>query len=155
MSKILVSYFSASGVTKRVAEKIANAINGDLFEIEPTQKYTLEDLDWTNKQSRSSIEMEDKTSRPQILNKVLNITEYDTVILGFPVWWYTAPTIINTFIEENNLEGKDIYVFVTSGGSGSEGSFKDLKNTYKNLKFISNKRFTGRENDEDYINWIK
>lgn len=155
MSKILVSYFSASGVTKRVAEKIANAINGDLFEIEPTQKYTLEDLDWTNKQSRSSIEMEDKTSRPQILNKVLNITEYNTVILGFPVWWYTAPTIINTFIEENNLEGKDIYVFVTSGGSGSEGSFKDLKNTYKNLKFISNKRFTGRENDEDYINWIK
>lgn len=155
MSKILVSYFSASGVTKRVAEKIANAINGNLFEIEPTQKYTLEDLDWTNKQSRSSIEMEDKTSRPQILNKVLNITEYNTVILGFPVWWYTAPTIINTFIEENNLEGKDIYVFVTSGGSGSEGSFKDLKNTYKNLKFISNKRFTGRENDEDYINWIK
>ena len=155
MSKILVSYFSASGVTKRVAEKIANAINGDLFEIEPTQKYTLEDLDWTNKQSRSSIEMEDKTSRPQILNKVLNIIEYNTVILGFPVWWYTAPTIINTFIEENNLEGKDIYVFVTSGGSGSEGSFKDLKNTYRNLKFISNKRFTGRENDEDYINWIK
>ena len=155
MSKILVSYFSASGVTKRVAEKIAKAINGDLFEIEPTQKYTLEDLDWTNKQSRSSIEMEDKTSRPQILNKVLNIIEYNTVILGFPVWWYTAPTIINTFIEENNLEGKDIYVFVTSGGSGSEGSFKDLKNTYKNLKFISNKRFTGRENDEDYINWIK
>ena len=155
MSKILVSYFSASGVTKNVAEKIANAINGDLFEIEPTQKYTLEDLDWTNKQSRSSIEMQDKTFRPQILNKVSNITEYDTVVLGFPVWWYTAPTIINTFIEENNLEGKKIYVFVTSGGSGSEGRFRDLKNTYKNLNFISNKRFTGRETDEDYINWIK
>ena len=155
MSKVLVSYFSATGVTKKLAEKIANAIKGDLFEIEPTQKYTLEDLDWTNKQSRSSIEMQDKTSRPQILNRVSNIAEYDTVVLGFPVWWYTAPTIINTFIEENNLEGKDIYVFVTSGGSGSEGSFKDLKNTYKNLKFISNKRFTGRENDEDYINWIK
>ena len=155
MRKVLVSYFSASGVTKRVAEKIAKAINGDLFEIEPTQKYTLEDLDWTNKQSRSSIEMQDKTSRPQILNRVSNIAEYDTVVLGFPVWWYTAPTIINTFIEENNLEGKDIYVFVTSGGSGSEGSFKDLKNTYKNLNFIRSKRFTGRETDEDYINWIK
>lgn len=155
MSKVLVSYFSASGVTKKVAEKIAKAINGDLFEIEPTQKYTLEDLDWTNKQSRSSIEMQDKTSRPQILNRVSNIAEYDTVVLGFPVWWYTAPTIINTFIEENNLEGKDIYVFVTSGGSGSEGSFKDLKNTYKNLNFIKSKRFTGRETDEDYINWIK
>lgn len=155
MSKVLVSYFSASGVTKRVAEKIAKAINGDLFEIEPTQKYTSEDLDWTNKQSRSSIEMEDKTFRPQILNKVLNITEYNTVVLGFPVWWYTAPRIINTFIEENNLEEKDIYIFVTSGSSGSEGSFRDLKNTYKNLNFISNKRFTGREADGDYINWIK
>lgn len=155
MSKVLVSYFSASGVTKRVAEKIAKAINGDLFEIEPTQKYTAEDLDWTNKQSRSSIEMEDKTFRPQILNKVLNITEYNTVVLGFPVWWYTAPRIINTFIEENNLEGKDIYIFVTSGSSGSEGSFRDLKNAYKNLNFISNKRFTGKETDEDYINWIK
>ena len=155
MSKVLVSYFSASGVTKRVAEKIAKAINGDLFEIEPTQKYTSEDLDWTNKQSRSSIEMQDKTFRPQILNKVSNIIEYDTVVLGFPVWWYTAPTIINTFIEENNLEGKNIYIFVTSGGSSSEGSFKDLKNTYNNLNFISNKRFTGRESDEDYINWIK
>ena len=100
MSKILVSYFSASGVTKSVAEKIANAVNGDLFEIEPVQKYTLEDLDWTNKQSRSSIEMNNKSSRPQIVNKVPNIVDYDTVILGFPVWWYTAPTIINTFIEE-------------------------------------------------------
>ena len=155
MSKVLVSYFSASGVTKRVAEKIAKAINGDLFEIEPRQKYTSEDLDWTNKQSRSSIEMQDKTFRPQILNKVSNIIEYDTVVLGFPVWWYTAPTIINTFIEENNLKEKNIYIFVTSGGSSSEGSFKDLKNTYNNLNFISNKRFTGRESDEDYINWIK
>ena len=155
MSKVLVSYFSASGVTKRVAEKIAKAINGDLFEIEPTQKYTSEDLDWTNKQSRSSIEMQDKTFRPQILNKVSNIIEYDTVVLGFPVWWYTAPTIINTFIEENNLKEKNIYIFVTSGGSSSEGSFKDLKNTYNNLNFIRNKRFTGRESDEDYINWIK
>ena len=153
--KTLVVYFSATGNTKAVAEMIAEETNGDLFEIEPAQKYTLEDLDWTNKQSRSSIEMQDKTFRPQILNKVSNITEYDTVVLGFPVWWYTAPTIINTFIEENNLEGKKIYVFVTSGGSSSEGSFRDLKNTYKNLNFISNKRFTGRETDEDYINWIK
>ena len=155
MSKILVSYFSVSGVTKRVAERIAKVVEGDLFEIEPKEKYTKADLDWTNKQSRSSVEMQDKTFRPQILNKVSNIIEYDTVVLGFPVWWYTAPTIINTFIEENNLKGKNIYIFVTSGGSSSEGSFKDLKNTYNNLNFISNKRFTGRESDEDYINWIK
>jgi flavodoxin len=155
MSKILVSYFSASGVTKKIAEKITNAVSGDLFEIEPVEKYTPEDLDWTNKQSRSSVEMNDKSFRPAVLNKVSNISEYDTIVIGFPVWWYTAPTIINTFIEENNLEGKNIYVFVTSGGSGSEGSFRDLKNTYENLNFISNKRFTGRESNEDYINWIK
>ena len=155
MSKILVSYFSASGVTKKIAEKITNAVSGDLFEIEPVEKYTPEDLDWTNKQSRSSVEMNDKSFRPAVLNKVSNISEYDTIVIGFPVWWYTAPTIINTFIEENNLEGKNIYVFVTSGGSGSEGSFRDLKNTYENLNFIINKRFTGRESNEDYINWIK
>ena len=112
MSNILVSYFSASGVTKGVAEKIANAVNGDLFEIEPVQKYTDEDLDWTNKRSRSTIEMNNRSFRPPVLNKVSNINEYNTVIIGFPVWWYTAPTIINTFIEENNLEGKNVYIFV-------------------------------------------
>lgn len=155
MSNILVSYFSASGVTKGVAEKIANAVNGDLFEIEPVQKYTDEDLDWTNKRSRSTIEMNNRSFRPPVLNKVSNINEYNTVIIGFPVWWYTAPTIINTFIEENNLEGKNVYIFVTSGGTGSEGSFRDLKNTYSNINFISSKRFRGNESKEEYINWIK
>lgn len=155
MSKILVSYFSASGVTKKVAVKVAESIKADLFEIEPVQKYTDEDLNWHDKKSRSSIEMQNKTSRPEIRNTVSNIDEYDTIIIGFPVWWYTAPTIINTFIEENNLEGKNVYVFVTSGGSSSQGSFKDLKNTYKNLDFISDKRFKGNENPEEYINWIK
>ena len=155
MSNILVSYFSASGVTKGVAEKIANAVNGDLFEIEPVQKYTDEDLDWTNKRSRSTIEMNNRSFRPPVLNKVSNINEYNTVIIGFPVWWYTAPTIINTFIEENNLEGKNVYIFVTSGGTVSEGSFRDLKNTYSNINFISSKRFRGNESKEEYINWIK
>lgn len=155
MSEILVSYFSASGVTKNIAKKISDAVNGDLFEIEPLKKYTAEDLDWTNKRSRSSIEMNDKTSRPQISKKISSIEEYNTVIIGFPVWWYTAPKIINTFIEENNLENKNIYVFVTSGGTGSEGTFKDLKDTYKNLNFISSKRFIGEESNEEYTNWIK
>ena len=155
MSKILVSYFSASGVTKKVAVKVAESIKADLFEIEPVQKYTDQNLNWHDKKSRSSIEMQYKTSRPEIRNTVSNIDEYDTIIIGFPVWWYTAPTIINTFIEENNLEGKNVYVFVTSGGSNSQGSFKDLKNTYKNLDFISDKRFKGNENPEEYINWIK
>ncbi len=154
MSKLLVSYFSASGVKKEVAEKIANALNGDLFEVEPVEKYTNEDLDWTNKQSRSTIEMNNRSFRPPVLNKVQNINEYDKAIIGFPVWWYTAPTIINTFIEENNLEGKDVYIFVTSGGSGSEGSFKDLKNTYQNINFVSSKRFNGSESSDEYISWI-
>lgn len=154
MSEKLICYFSASGVTKGVAEKLASAINGDLFEIEPKQKYTSEDLDWTNKQSRSSIEMNDKSSRPEISQKVENIDKYDTVIIGFPVWWYTAPTIINTFIEENNLVGKKIYVFVTSGSTGSEGSFRELKSMYQTLEFISSRRFTGRENEEEFKNWI-
>lgn len=155
MSKVLISYFSASGVTKRVAQKIANVINGDLFEIEPVDKYTEEDLDWTNKQSRSTIEMSNRSFRPPVLNKVQNINDYDIVVIGFPVWWYTAPTIINTFIEENNLEGKNVYIFVTSGSSGYEGSFNDLKNTYSNINFISGSRFKGNETDEDYRNWIK
>ena len=154
MSKILVCYFSASGVTKGVAVKIANVVNGDLFEIEPVDKYTQADLDWTNKQSRSSIEMNDRSFRPPVLKKVDNINEYDTVVIGFPVWWYTAPTIVNTFIEENNLEGKNISVFVTSGSSGYEGSFNDLKNTYTNLKFINGRRFNGRESSEEYKNWM-
>ena len=155
MSKILVSYFSASGVTKGVAEKIAKAIDGDLFEIEPVEKYTNEDLDWTNKQSRSTIEMNNRSFRPPVLNKVSNIDKYDTIVIGFPVWWYTAPTIINTFIEENNLEGKNVYIFVTSGGSSSEGSFNDLKKAYSNVNFISSRRFRGNEPDEEYINWVK
>lgn len=155
MSKVLVSYFSASGTTKMVAEKINTAINGDLFEIEPVDKYTSADLDWTNKQSRSSVEMNDKSFRPPVLNRVQNIDDYDTVVIGFPVWWYTAPTIINTFIEENNLVGKNVYVFVTSGGSSSDKSFNDLKNSYGDINFVSSKRFTGNESSDVYIDWIK
>ena len=130
MSKILVSYFSASGVTKGVAEKIANAVEGDLFEIEPVEKYTDADLNWMDKKSRSTIEMNDRSFRPPVKNKVENLSDYDKVVIGFPVWWYTAPTIVNTFIEENDLTGKDIYVFCTSGSSGVDGSLNDLK---KNL----------------------
>ena len=151
--KTLVTYFSASGTTKRVAETIATTIGGDLFEIEPQELYTSEDLNWMNKKSRSSLEMADKSSRPAIKNKVTNLNEYDKVIIGFPVWWYTAPTIINTFIEENDLTGKDIYIFVTSGGSSFAGSLKDLQNTYPNLNFVKGIRF--KKPDTDEINdWL-
>ena len=154
MSKILVSYFSASGVTKGVAEKIANAVEGDLFEIEPVEKYTDADLNWMDKQSRSTIEMNDRSFRPPVKNKVENLGDYDKVVIGFPVWWYTAPTIINTFIEENDLTGKSIYVFCTSGGSGVDGSLNDLKNTYPNLNFISGKRLKSNVDLEEIKTWL-
>jgi flavodoxin len=149
MNNILVCYFSASGTTKNVALKVSEVLNADLFEIEPVIKYTDEDLDWTDKNSRTSIEMQDKSSRPNIKNKVLNIDNYDTIIIGFPVWWYTCPTIINTFIEENDLKNKKIYIFVTSGGSSFGGSLKDLKNTYPDLNFINGKRFNINESEDE------
>ena len=155
MSKILVSYFSATGTTKGVAQKLAKVIEGDLFEIRPAKKYTDADLDWHDKNSRSTIEMEDKTSRPEIIEKVKNLADYETVVIGFPVWWYTCPTIINTFIEENNFNGKNIYVFVTSGSSSVDGSFNDLKTTYPNLNFVGGKRFSESENDESLASLIK
>ena len=154
MSKVLVSYFSASGVTRGVAEEIAKIVEGDLFEIVPKEKYTEEDLDWTDKNSRSTIEMNDKSFRPKVKNKVDNIEEYNKVILGFPVWWYTAPTIINTFIEENDLKNKSIYVFVTSGGSGVDGSLNDLKKSYSDLNFVSGKRLSRNINSDEIIEWI-
>ena len=155
MSKILVSYFSATDTTKMVAEKIRDVLNCDLFEIEPVEKYTAADLNWHDKNSRSSIEMQDKNSRPGIKAKISNLNDYDKVIIGFPVWWYTAPTIINTFIEENDFLNKQVYIFVTSGGSSEEGSFNDLKNKYNNINFIKAKRFnfnTSKEDIEDFIN---
>lgn len=155
MSKKLVCYFSASGITRKAAERIASLAEGDLFEIEPVEKYTDEDLDWRNKESRSSIEMQDKSSRPKIKNKITNINEYDTIILGFPVWWYVAPTIVNTFIEENNLINKNVYIFVTSGSSDYLGSLNDLKNTYSNLNFIDGIRITSNTSDEDITAWLK
>ena len=154
MSKILVSFFSASGVTKEVASKIANITGGDLFEIEPACKYTNEDLNWNNSNSRSSVEMNNPSSRPEVKNKVSNLNDYDTVLIGFPVWWDLAPTIINTFIEENNLENKKIYVFATSGGSSVINSFNTLKNTYSNLNFVNAKRFSSNVSENDVTSWI-
>ncbi len=153
MSKILISYFSATGVTEGVAKKVATAVNGDLFEIEPKEKYTKEDLDWMNKQSRSSIEMNNNI-KPEILNKVSNLDEYDTICLAFPIWWYKEPTIIDKFLEENNMNNKKIYVFVTSGSSSVDSTYKSLQNNFPELNFISGKRFTGNESEEDYKSWI-
>ena len=142
MSNVLVAYFSASGVTKSVAEKIAGENGYDIFEIEPEEIYTPADLDYMDKNSRSTIEMNDKSFRPPI-KQTCDVSSYDTVAIGFPVWWYTAPTIINTFIESVDLVGKRIKVFCTSGGSGVDKCVSDLQKTYPELDFAKGMRFTG------------
>ena len=135
MSKTLVAYFSASGVTKKTAEKLAAAANADSFEIIPVQPYTDEDLDWTDKKSRSTIEMNDPSSRPAIAEKLENMGGYDIVFVGFPVWWYVEPRIIDTFLESYDFSGKTVVPFATSGGSG-------LGNTADNFRKILGKSVT-------------
>ncbi|MBR6248371.1 MAG: NAD(P)H-dependent oxidoreductase [Muribaculaceae bacterium] len=134
--KTLVAYFSASGVNKGVAEQLAQTIGADLHEITPEQPYTAADLDWQNKQSRSSVEMADSTSRPAITAKLQNIEQYDTIYVGFPIWWYTAPTIINTFMESYDFSGKTLIPFATSGGSSITKACDDLKRTYPNVNWL-------------------
>ena len=142
MSNVIVTYFSASGVTRSVAQKIADENGYDIFEIEPAEIYTAADLDYMDKNSRSTIEMNDKSFRPAI-SKTCDVSAYDTVVIGFPVWWYTSPTIINTFIESVDLKGKTIKAFCTSGGSGIDKCVSDLQNTYPDLDFAEGMRFTG------------
>jgi flavodoxin len=125
----LVAYFSASEVraTERVATNLAKATGADLFEIVPAMAYTTEDLDWKDEQSRSTVEMKDSTARPEVISKVEHMEQYDTIYVGFPIWWYTAPRIINTFLEQYDLTGKTIIPFATSGGSDMGKSGEDLK----------------------------
>ena len=154
MSNILITYFSASGVTKSEAKRISKIVNGDLFEIEPKEKYTKEDLDWRNKQSRSSVEMQNKSFRPEIKEDNLDISNYDTILIGFPIWWGVAPTVVNTFIESKDFTGKNLIPFCTSGGSGMLYCENDLKKTYPNYNWKQGKRILGNETDEEIINWI-
>lgn len=154
MGKTLVAYFSATGATKRLAERIARTLGADIFEIEPLVKYTNDDLKWPSRDNRSCIEMKNKDFRPCVVNKLEHPDEYDTVFLGFPVWYYTAPTIINTFLEENNLDGKDTYIFVTSGVNSVDRSLKDLKRMYPNISFISGRRFSGAFYEKEVFNWL-
>ena len=126
MTKKLVVYFSASGVTASVAKEIAEYTKADLFEIKPAVPYTTADLDWTDKNSRSTVEMRDHSSRPEIANKLSNLSDYDTIFLGFPIWWYVAPTIVNNFLESYDFAGKTIIPFFTSGGSGAGQTDEEL-----------------------------
>jgi flavodoxin len=154
MSKTLVAYFSASGTTKSKAEQVASAIDADLFEIAPVKRYTREDLDWTNKRSRSTVEAQDASSRPAVENKISNPDQYDKVVIGFPIWWYTAPRIIETFLDENDLTGKKIYVFATSGGSGVDKCVNDLSKLYPSLDFESGKLLNGSFDESAVKNWL-
>ncbi len=153
-TKVLVTYFSASGVTRGVAEKIAKAANADIAEIVPEKRYTDADLNWQDKNSRSSVEMKDKSSRPAIKKNISNIGDYETIYIGFPIWWYTAPTIINTFIESYDLSGKNIVLFATSGGSGIDRAARDLKASYPNLNFIKS-ALLNSPSDDEVKNFIK
>lgn len=153
MSKTLVAYFSASGVTKGLAQKVASATGGDLYEITPAVPYTDADLDWRNSKSRSSIEMKDKSSRPEITGKIENMADYDTVYIGFPIWWYVAPTIINTFLEQYDLTGKAIIPFATSGSSGMGNTNAELAPSCKGAVLKDGKRFEANAGEAEIKAW--
>ena len=155
MSRKLVAYFSASGVTAKVAEKIAESISADIFEIRPAIPYTQDDLNWRNKESRSSVEMKDPMSRPKIAERRDNMDEYDTVFVGFPIWWYIAPTIINTFLESYNFSGKTIIPFATSGGSGMGNTNERLALSCLGAKLLHGKVFRADATSSDFDAWIK
>ena len=143
MSKKLVAYFSASGRTAKVAEKLASELDADLYEIRPEVKYTKADLNWMNKKSRSSVEMNDKSFRPAIITGDVDVPSYDTVYLGFPIWWYVAPTLINTFLEAYDFSGKKIVLFATSGGSGFGNTAAELQPSAPKAEITETKVLTG------------
>ena len=143
MSK-LVAYFSASGRTARKAKDLAEIIGADTYEIAPKEPYTSADLNWMNKKSRSSVEMGDRTSRPELAETVHDFSAYDVVYIGFPIWWYTAPTIINTFLEAFDLSGKKIVLFATSGGSTIDKAYSDLKEQYPGLDIVAGQLLKGK-----------
>ena len=155
MSKTLVAYFSTSGVTARLAEKVAKVVNGDLYEIVPAKPYTAADLDWTNDKSRSSVEMKNKSFRPEISGKAENMSDYDTIYLGFPIWWYVAPTIVNTFLESYDLSGKTIIPFATSGSSGMGGTNAELKNSCRGAILKEGKRYSSDATEKEIETWVK
>ena len=152
-SKKLVAYFSATGTTMEAAALLAKVADAQLHEIVPETRYTPADLNWRDKNSRSSIEMKDKSSRPAIANRVENMSQYDTIFVGFPIWWYVAPTIINTFLEQYDLTGKTIVPFFTSGGSGAGETLKYLKPSAPNANWVEPKNLN-YANEGDIKRWL-
>ncbi len=155
MSKTLVAFFSASGTTKRVAEKLAAAAGGDLYEIRPAVPYTGADLDWQDKHSRSSVEMSDPSSRPQLADKDAGIADYDRIFLGFPIWWYTAPAIIRSFLESYDFNGKTIILFATSGGSGLGKTAGELAGICPGAKIIEGRLLNGNLSEAALKQWAE
>ena len=153
MSKKLVAFFSASGVTAQAARSLADAAGADLYEIKPAVPYSNADLDWMNKKSRSSIEMNDKASRPAIADTDAHVADYDVVFVGFPIWWYITPTIINTFLERYDFSGKKIVLFATSGGSGFGKTTENLQPSAPNAKIIEGKVLNGRHDKASLAAW--
>lgn len=153
-SKILVAYFSATGTTARAAEKLANVTGGELYTITPAKSYTSADLDWNDKQSRSSVEMDDPKARPAIKDKKENIADYDVVFIGYPIWWDLAPRVVDTFIESHDLKGKAVIPFATSGGSTINNSAATLKKDYPALNWKEG-RLLNRTDEKTIRTWIE
>jgi flavodoxin len=153
--KILVAYFSASGVTAKAAWKLSEAIGADLHEIKPEVPYSSADLNWMDKKSRSSVEMNDPSSRPTIAEKLADMEKYDVVFVGFPIWWYVAPTIINTFLESYDFSGKTIIPFATSGGSGMGKTNEKLEPSCPGATLLQGKLLNGNLSEYSLKNWVK
>ena len=155
MSRKLVAYFSASGNTAKAAKTLAEAAGADLYEIKPEVPYTQEDLDWNNPEARSSMEMKDKSSRPAIADKNANVEAYDVIFLGFPIWWYIAPTIINTFLESYDFSDKTIVLFATSGGAWFGQAVEGLKSSVSDTTvIIEGKLLNGKVYEAELANWV-
>ncbi len=155
MAKSLVAFFSASGSTRKLANILAEVAGADTYEIKPATPYTGKDLNWNNQNSRSSLEMSNETSRPVLAEKNANVTDYDVIYLGFPIWWYVAPHIINSFLEAYDFSGKTIVTFATSGGSGFGDTLSKLKASSPNAKFIEGRVFRGRTDKAAVADWLK
>ena len=155
MSRKLVAYFSATGVTAKVAEMIADAAGADVYQIQPEVPYTGADLNWMDKNSRSSVEMNDKKIRPAMVKRNLQVEDYDVVFLGFPIWWYVAPTIINTFLESFDFAGKKVILFATSGGSGFGKTVEELKvSVTDDTQIVEGKLLNGKQTLAGVSKWI-
>jgi flavodoxin len=154
MSKALVAYFSASGTTAKAAKILAKAVDADLYEIKPAVPYTSADLNWMDKHSRSSVEMNDKGSRPALADADAPVADHDVIFLGFPIWWYTAPTIINTFLERYDFTGKTVVLFATSGGSGLGKTAADLQASAPGARILDGRLLNGRLSEAELKTWV-